>query len=315
MNELPFRADVVGWLADHRSGWLTPVLQGFTGLGEIEGYILVVVLIFVAFDKQLAVRLAVLTLLVMSLNHALKTLIGNPRPFVSDGTYAQRWAVSSARAADLVTEYSTPSGHAMAGASFYTYLALATGSRVARVAFVLCILLIGLSRPYLGVHYVEDVLSGWVLGLMVALVAVRHGDRLAAAWGRLGYGRQVAALLGASLAVWLVTWAASDWSAAAPPSAFVSYAGLLTGILIAQPLEARTVGFDPRQGGPGIKLARFVVCVAMVLGGLALLGVVFGAIADPHSPLGHGLRFVRYTSAGLIGLFLAPLLFERLGLT
>jgi len=313
-TELPFRLDLVEFLADHRLQFLTPLLQLFTFLGELEGYILIIVLLYAAYDKKLAIRLAVLTLVTMSVNHALKTMIRNPRPFIGDGSYKQRWAVSAERAADLATEYSTPSGHAMAGASFYTYLYGVTANRYARAAFVACILLTGFSRPYLGVHYGEDVLIGWVLGLALALLAVRYGASLERRWSRVAYATQVASLVATSLGIWLVTRAVSDWSTTDPPSAFVSYAGLLTGILAGQPLEASMVNFDPKAGGPSSKLLRYVLCVAVVLGTLEILGRLFAMIAVSSSPLGHLLRYLRYSAAGFIGIFVAPLLFVRLRL-
>ena len=315
MTGLPFRLDLVQYCADHRSPLLTAIFQAFTALGDMGGYILLIALVFVAVDKRLAVRLTVLTLAAMSLNHILKTLIANPRPFISDGSFRERWAVSPERATDLATEYSTPSGHAMAGAAFYGYLVTVTRSRYARLALIACVLLIGASRPYLGVHYVEDVLSGWVLGLAVALAALRYGANIEARWRRVSYRGQLLLLLGTTAAIWLVTWAWSDWrNSGTPPSAFVSYAGLLTGVLAAQPLEARLIRFDPRSGGVWRTALRYVLVVALVAATVVLLGRAAAALADPASPLGHLLRFLRYSAAGFAGLFAAPWLFIRLGL-
>ncbi len=72
--------------------------------------------------------------------------------------------------------YSFPSGHAMTGISFYGTLAYcllrtakkngkyAVPCRILAAALCLLIVLIGLSRIYLGVHYPSDVLAGWLLG-------------------------------------------------------------------------------------------------------------------------------------------------------
>ena len=266
LRELPFRLDLVQYLADHRTGVLTQVFSAFTFLGELEGYIAIIVLIYVAFDKKLALRLAVVTLAAMSLNHALKTLIQNPRPFIADGSYAQRWAVSPAKAADLATEYSTPSGHAMAASAFYVYLYAKVARFYVRIACIFLIVLIGLSRPYLGVHYFEDVASGWVLGTLLALFAVRQEASIAAGWGRCSAAQQATILIAASLVLWLATLGLGNWSANEPPSAFVSYAGLLTGVLIGSPLEAKLVDFDPRSSALWSKTARYLLSVAMVVG-------------------------------------------------
>jgi membrane-associated phospholipid phosphatase len=310
---LSFHSDWVEWCVDHRTPVLTAIFQFFTALGDMPGFILIIVLVYVAYDKRLAIRLAVLALVTMSFNHVLKTVIHNPRPFMSDGSYRTKWAVSAARAADLATEYSTPSGHAMGSASFYTYAALLARKRSVQLGFATCALLIGASRPYLGVHYVEDVLGGWLLGIGVALLAIRYGGATEQRWRPIPYGARAVILAVSSVGLWLATWALSDWHTSEPPAAFISYAGLLTGIMLSYPLEDRWVNFDPRPGSIGSKLARYLICLGTVVGTLVILDVAFAFIAAKSSPLGQLLRYVRYTGAAMMGLFGAPVLFARLG--
>lgn len=315
MSELPFHADWMRWIADHRAQPLTALMQGFTWLGELEGYVLLVVLIFVAFDKRLAIRLAFVTLLAMTLNHFLKTLIRNPRPFVTDGTYHDTWIASPERAAGLVTEFSTPSGHAMAGGAFWGFLFAQMRAPWAKAACVVAILGTGVSRPYLGVHYVEDILLGWPLGIAIAFFAVRFGRAIGARWSALAVGRRVAIAVGASAVLWAMTRGFGFTGMTGQPNAFVSYAGFLTGLVAAEPLEASLVGFDPRRGSIVQKAGRFVLGVALILGTLALLDDAFAAIAVDTTPLGDLLRYVRYAAASLIGLLGAPLIYARVGLT
>lgn len=314
MAELPFSLGLVRFLADHRHSLLTPLFQLFTFLGEIEGYVLLIALIYVAYDKRLAFRLAVLTLVAMSLNHFLKTLIRNPRPFVADGSYAERWAVSPAKAADLATEFSTPSGHGMAGGAFYVYLYDSVRKRWVRIACVLLLLLTGLSRPYLGMHYLEDVVLGWLLGGALALGAIRYAEGIGRLWGRLSHRGQIAITVVGSAALWLLTRALAGWSAEGQPTAFVSYAGFLTGIVIAYPLEEERVGFDPRSSTFPRKALRYVLSVSMVLGTLLLLDEAFAALAPDASPLGDLLRFLRYALTGIVAMLVAPFLFVKLRL-
>ncbi len=78
-----------------------------------------------------------------------------------------------------VSHYSYPSGHAMASSIIYLTVGLIFFERYQRRAErLLCfgtagflILLIGLSRIYLGVHYLTDVLGGFCVGISVALSA------------------------------------------------------------------------------------------------------------------------------------------------
>lgn len=80
----------------------------------------------------------------------------------------------------LVTEtsYSFPSGHSMINSAMYTMLILLLlkNSNKKVKTIILCIslvilfILIGISRIYLGVHYLGDVLAGWILGILVSFL-------------------------------------------------------------------------------------------------------------------------------------------------
>src|SRR5262245_60811549 len=121
--DLHFNMAIMQWLADHRTPLLTAIFSFATFMGDAKGYILIVLGVYVMWDKALGMRLAAVVLLAMSLNHVLKTIIANPRPFIREGTWAQNWAVSPRTALSLASEYSTPSGHAMASGAFYAYVA------------------------------------------------------------------------------------------------------------------------------------------------------------------------------------------------
>lgn len=83
------------------------------------------------------------------------------------------------------TDYSFPSGHAMINMSFYTMLLLLTWQHIKNkkakygIASICIImpLLIGFSRIYLGVHYATDVLAGWLLGSVIAIIIFNFFDK------------------------------------------------------------------------------------------------------------------------------------------
>ncbi len=85
----------------------------------------------------------------------------------------------------LPTSYSFPSGHAMLTFCFYGVLAALLTARIsaraARLAIwsvaTAVIVLVGISRVYLGVHYPSDVVAGYA-GAFVWVLAVAIGDRI-----------------------------------------------------------------------------------------------------------------------------------------
>jgi membrane-associated phospholipid phosphatase len=68
----------------------------------------------------------------------------------------------------LVDPHSFPSGHANR-AAVLTVLAVFYLPPVAAAAVVLWALALGMSRVILGMHYISDVLAGWLVGVAVAV--------------------------------------------------------------------------------------------------------------------------------------------------
>ena len=94
----------------------------------------------------------------------LKAIVRAPRPFqVLDSIDGKRLATA--------TGYSFPSGHTTTGSSFYSSLAFAYKKRALSILCAVMIVLVGLSRLYLGVHWPIDVNGGLVLGIGITIIA------------------------------------------------------------------------------------------------------------------------------------------------
>ena len=85
----------------------------------------------------------------------------------------------------LPSSYSFPSGHSLASFCFYLALAAIINNRIENLFIKILIwifaaalvLLIGISRIYLGVHYPSDVLAGFVVGF-IWVITIAVGDKL-----------------------------------------------------------------------------------------------------------------------------------------
>jgi undecaprenyl-diphosphatase len=99
------------------------------------------------------------------ISESLKELVARVRPDVAISMLAQSQSYSNS--------LSFPSGHALSGILLFGSLALMLGaSRVARplrlwggLGIAALGVTIGLSRVYLGVHFMSDVLASWLLGM------------------------------------------------------------------------------------------------------------------------------------------------------
>lgn len=143
--------------------WFQEAVRDLTALGSnlVIGALAAGALGFLLISGKRAEAACVLAAVLgaMVLNTLIKMGFSRPRPdIVVPGT--------------RVFTASFPSGHAAVSASTYlTLAALAartTSFRGLRIYFhtlgVVLILLIGLSRIYLGVHYPTDILAGWCVG-------------------------------------------------------------------------------------------------------------------------------------------------------
>lgn len=178
-------ADTLAWFANHRSTAGNEMMKFCSLIGDKEtatavAFVFVLTLYFLAGTRTALVML-VASVLALGLGQSAKYLIQRERPDVS-------W-----RLIPRPHTSSFPSGHSLNSMSIYGTFALLTARHLRRRTLAMLVLLIGFalpliigtSRPYLGVHWPSDVLAGWTAGLTCALLAFwadrRWGNRLAVA--------------------------------------------------------------------------------------------------------------------------------------
>lgn len=141
---------------------MTVFMKHISNLGSVYALVLIALLLFflTAYHKKsfYGIIVAINLLTVWLMNNGLKYMFRRERPNIL-------------RIIEI-TNYSFPSGHAMVSMSFYgflAYLMLKTKNKkwvklITVTLLAVIILLIGVSRIYLGVHYFSDVLAGCVFG-------------------------------------------------------------------------------------------------------------------------------------------------------
>jgi membrane-associated phospholipid phosphatase len=125
--------------------------------------------------RWVALGVILIPFIANALFDVLKRVYARPRPRGLDG-------------AVQLSDSSFPSGHATASMAVCCMLAYVfwregfVGRTTAILFAVLVPFIVGLSRVYLDVHWATDVLGGWCLGLLIAMLPVvlydRYGHRL-----------------------------------------------------------------------------------------------------------------------------------------
>jgi len=282
--------DVILWM-QQGSPLLDLPFRFFTLLGDELFFLVFLPLIIWCVDFSRGIRLTVLFLLSGYLNSFAKALGSQPRPFEYDS-----------RAKKLVeaTGFGLPSGHTQSTVTIWGYIAVRFRNRGAWILAAALIIMVPLSRVYLGVHFPTDVLGGYLLGLIILLIYFKLESPVIA-WLK---SRSLPVQLGIAiiLPVLMMLIYPGEVMRSIPTCA------TLMGQCIGLVLACKWISFD--AGGVWWKrVLRYLA--GMVIVSLFYFGLkaAFGGL-EP-APV---YRFIRYALVGFSVIFLTPLIFIKIRL-
>ena len=148
---------------------MTPIVKFITEFGNYTVMIPVIILFYLfnkdkSFNRYFTINLVA----IFTSNFIVKNIIRRDRPIDIN----------------LIIEngFSFPSGHSMVSFAFYGfiiyYVYCSHLSKLEKTIIIsiltLLVLMIGLSRIYLGVHYASDVIGGFVLALVYLIIFIKY---------------------------------------------------------------------------------------------------------------------------------------------
>jgi membrane-associated phospholipid phosphatase len=306
--------------------WLLTPMKLFTFMGNEEFYLFIAPWIYWCCDTSLGLRVGMALMVSTALNTALKFAFHHPRPY---------WYDTRVKAYSTETSFGAPSNHSQSAAVIWGRLAVGIKRKWFWVTAIVIIFLIGVSRMYLGVHFLHDVLLGWLFGALLLwgwlvlekrltprLQKMRPNEQALWAFG----ASLVLILIGSSIALGVILsgwkippiWVNNAMAAspdALPPAPFsleglITSAGAFFGLALGAILLSQQGGMDTH--GPAWQLAlRFLLGLAGVLAIRYGLKAIF---PEGEALLPYFLRYVRYTLIGAWISGAAPLIFIRLKL-
>ncbi len=165
------QASILRFLHRIATPFLDLLANGASFFGEETFVIAIVLLVFWNINKQKGFALYMNVLTSVLIMGILKAVVRAPRPFVVlDDIAGKRMGTA--------TGYSFPSGHTTTAASFYTSLALLLKKRICSIIAAIMIVLVGVSRLYLGVHWPNDVFGGLLIGVSISFLLYRWSLQL-----------------------------------------------------------------------------------------------------------------------------------------
>ena len=165
----PFDLNIYNFIFSFQSTGFTLFMRVISSLASATVIITTLICILVLFkNKKVFYNFAGIALISKIINVIIKNTVKRPRPDV-----LFRLSFESG--------YSFPSAHTMVATCFYGFIIYLILNQVknkkikniSTLLLSLLIFLIGISRIYLGVHYVTDVIAGFIFGIIVLVLFIK----------------------------------------------------------------------------------------------------------------------------------------------
>lgn len=272
--------EIIKFIQSFTSPFLDSFFQTVTMLGEEYFYIVILALVFWCIDKRYGYKLSFAFLFSGVINGVVKSIVNAPRPIGMEGIRSLR--------VETATGTSFPSGHTQNITSFLVSLMKQLRRFWVYVTGAVLILLVAVSRLYLGVHWPADVLGGIAIGALAVILAdaaFEFAERRNIKWMHL--------LLLVPVMAIVVIWNDS--------ADLVKTAGTFSAFLIGYSIESRWIRFDTKAT-LAKQAIKFVLGIAVTLALKEGLKMLF-----PDGPVFDYLRYL------IIGLWItvgAPTVFN-----
>jgi len=324
MNILEWGYPILLWI-QNLGDWLLRPMQVFTAMGNEMFFMTIMPILLWSYDALLGIEIGLLLLFSLGFNAVVKIAIGLPRPY---------WVNPAIRVVDGSPGFGVPSGHAQNAFVMWGQIAYRLRRRIITALCIVLIVMISISRWYLGLHFPTDTIVGWLLAALILVLYNRFRQPLGSFLRRQPVSLQIGLALLTAVSLAAAGWLIADlrqppadlpaWEQAAlasapdsepiqplSPEAAISSAGAWFGLAAGSVLLLSWGGYSVK-GAPVQHLARILIGI------VCLLGLQFGLDAifpDGPTMTAALFRFLRYAILGFWASYLAPRVFTALKLT
>ncbi|MHA1147507.1 MAG: phosphatase PAP2 family protein [Promethearchaeota archaeon] len=280
-----------------------------TFLGEAIFLVILISIFFIVYDKKFAKNLAFNLAFSVYLNSFIKELFQDPRPPGNIDASEDYGYVEPG--------YGFPSGHTQTAATTWGYIAYEFKDKsqpnLIPILFSGLIFLIGISRVILGVHDLQDIVGGALIGIVFVLAFIYLEPIISEKIDPLGMTVKLIIAISIPMGLFIIgtllfptagLGLVKDAPLYADAGGFAQGCGAMLGVGVGYVLEEEYVNYQPaelnaRQKG-----------INLIIGLLILFSVYFGLdmILEGHVVF----RFLRYTIVGFILISVVPILFNKI---
>ncbi len=246
-----FQVEVIKFIQSFSNSFLDVFFEFLTLFGEETILVLLAAFIFLSVDKNKGYKLIFTIASGTCFNALIKNIVKFERPIGIEGIVSNR--------VETATGYSFPSGHTQATSTFWTSLSIIVKNKNLYVFSAILIILVAVSRLYLGVHWPTDVIFGALFGVLWAIIIGKVFDYIQK-------NKNYKLLIGSSLVFVILTILLGD-------NDFYKSAGLLLGLSIGYVIEDKYVNLsiDMTKRNKSITYVVLIVGLLIIKSGLKLI--------------------------------------------
>ena len=312
-----FELEIIHWLQNLRNTFLDYFFEFSTLLGEEIVLICVLGFVYWCYDKRIGEKLGLVVFVSVGINSVLKLFIMRNRPFVVDSTIENLRPSTS-------TSYSFPSGHTQTAATAFFSLFYFIKKKWLLIVAIVITVLVAISRMYIGVHYLTDVLAGAALG-----IAISYGmSKYLSKYNNLKKIYTIILILVnvALIGLFVIYYIKNTTNGVLDSSQFffdtesiTKMFGTISGFILAIAYEKKYVNFTHNKSIKN-NVLRFIIGLISILAMRYLLKFLFGLIIDTDTLLsGQGFKaivgllldYLRYLVMLFVGIGVYPRLFKK----
>lgn len=282
--------DLINWFQQASPSLDLPFIL-ITMTGDQIFYMLFLPLIIWTVNRETGLRLTVFFLICGFINSVAKAIIIAPRPQHFD---------PSVNAIVKATSGGMPSGHTQNALFVWGYVFKWFQNKVIRIIAIILIILVPISRVYLGVHFPTDLLGGYLLGGILLGLTLKFEDTWVSVISKFGFVQRLILTITIPLLMMLVFPGNSSGQIVICATLF----GGGIGIVFSE--RYLTIQIPDKLGK---KIIAYLV-------GTVILFLIYIGLKKSFDSLEPQavFRFIRYSLIGFHITFIAPWIFGKIGL-
>ncbi|MFX0007283.1 MAG: phosphatase PAP2 family protein [Promethearchaeota archaeon] len=295
------------------SSTIQAIFKAITYLGEPIVFIIIIAILYLGYNKNYAKNLAVVLLISQYLNQLLKSIGQDTRPATNVDAGEEYGFVEPS--------YGFPSGHTQNSTAFWGYLANKFKDKfkknnlpIVPIIISVIIFLVSISRMIVGVHDLQDVVGGFLIGLGVLLLIIYAEPFFSEQFNKLNFVAKIILIAAIAIILFLVgtlLFPNAGLGLVTPPvlyadhGGFAQVGGAILGFGIGYLLEQEYVKYDPSQLTSKQKILNIIIMIVVLL-------VVFVPFEYFISIPSVYYRFARYALATFVLGYVVPLICKKI---